>query len=114
MPTAEPNGSSAATAATNTTTTMSFTLGIEGDLPSGNHHWDASLTTGRSANVVIQLGSMRLHSYRDVLSFPNFGTNAIFDPNPWETSGFAETSPTWVKPCGVLPTGQPEGSISSA
>jgi outer membrane receptor protein involved in Fe transport len=28
-----------------------------------------------------------------VLAFPNFGKNAIFDPNPWEASGFAETAP---------------------
>ena len=62
--------------------------------PSGNQHWDASISTGRSDNVVDQLGSTRLHSYRDVLSFPNFGAGAIFDPNPWEAGGFAETSPT--------------------
>src|SRR5262245_2737202 len=33
---------------TNETTTMSFTLGLEGDLPSGDHSWDVSLYTGRS------------------------------------------------------------------
>jgi iron complex outermembrane recepter protein len=88
------NAIGAARSTTNTTTTMNFTMGIEGDFPSGNHHWDASITTGRSDNVVNQLGSTRLHSYRDVLAFPNFGTNAIFDPNPWESGGFAETAPT--------------------
>ena len=88
------NAIGAARSTTNTSTTMNFTMGIEGDLPSGNSHWDASITTGRSDNVVDQLGSTRLHSYRDVLSYPNFGTNAIFDPNPWEAGGFAETSPT--------------------
>jgi iron complex outermembrane recepter protein len=87
------NALGAGRSTTNTTTTMSFSMGIEGDLPSGNHSWDVTLTTGRSDNTVNQLGSMRLHSYRDVLTFPNFGRNAIFDPNPWETSGFAETAP---------------------
>jgi len=78
----------------NITTTMSFTIGLEGDLPSGNHSWDVSLTTGRSDNVVNQLGSMRLTTYRDVLASPNFGRNAIFDVNPWEFGGFAESIPT--------------------
>ena len=49
-------------------------------LPSGDHSWDVSLSTGRSDNTVNQLGSMRLHSYRDVLASPNFGRNATFDP----------------------------------
>jgi outer membrane receptor protein involved in Fe transport len=88
------NALGAGRSTTNTTTTMSFTMGLEGDFPSGDQHWDVSLTTGRSDNVVNQLGSMRLHSYRDVVAFPNFGKNAIFDPNPWEAGGFAETSPT--------------------
>ena len=77
------NAIGAARSTTNTSTTMNFTMGIEGDFPSGNQHWDASISTGRSDNVVDQLGSTRLHSYRDVLSFPNFGAGAIFDPNPW-------------------------------
>jgi outer membrane receptor protein involved in Fe transport len=87
------NALGAARSTTNTTTTMSFSLGLEGDFPSGNHSWDVSLATGRSDNTVNQLGSMRLHSYRDVLAYPNWGMNAIFDPNPWEASGFAETNP---------------------
>ena len=73
---------------------MNFTLGIEGDFPSGNQHWDASITTGRSDNVVDQLGSARLTSYRDVLTSPNFGAGATFDQNPWEAAGFAESTPT--------------------
>jgi outer membrane receptor protein involved in Fe transport len=81
-------------ATTNVTTTMSFSIGLEGDLPSGDHSWDVSVYTGRSDNTVNQLGSMRLTSYRDVLSSPNFGRNAIFDPNPWEFAGFAESIPT--------------------
>jgi iron complex outermembrane recepter protein len=78
----------------NITTTMSFTLGVEGQLPSGNHSWDVSLTTGRSDNIVNQLGSMRLTTYRDVLASPNYGRNATFDVNPWEFGGFAESIPT--------------------
>jgi iron complex outermembrane recepter protein len=79
---------------TNTTTTMSFTLGLEGDFPSGDHQWDMSLYTGRSDNTVNQLGSMRLTTYRDLLASPNYGKGAIFDPNPWEFAGFAESVPT--------------------
>jgi outer membrane receptor protein involved in Fe transport len=79
---------------TNVSQTMSFTLGLEGDLPSGDHQWDVSLYTGRADNTVNQLGSMRLTTYRDVLSSPNFGRGATFDTNPWETSGFAESTPT--------------------
>jgi outer membrane receptor protein involved in Fe transport len=79
---------------TNVSQTMSFTVGVEGELPSGKHSWDVSLYTGRADNTVNQLGSMRLTSYRDVLSSPNFGRGATFDSNPWETSGFAESTPT--------------------
>jgi iron complex outermembrane recepter protein len=79
---------------TNTTTTMSFTLGLEGDLPSGDHSWDVSIYTGRSDNTVNQLGSMRLETYRDVLASPNWGRNATFDVNPWEFGNFAEGIPT--------------------
>jgi outer membrane receptor protein involved in Fe transport len=78
----------------NITQTMSFTLGVEGDLPSGDHSWDVSLYTGRSDNTVNQLGSMRLTTYRDVLSSPNFGRGSTFDSNPWEAGGFAEANPT--------------------
>jgi iron complex outermembrane recepter protein len=79
---------------TNETTTMSFTLGLEGDLPSGDHSWDVSLYTGRSDNTVNQLGSMRLTSYRDVITSPNWGRNMTYDSNPWEFGGFAEASST--------------------
>jgi iron complex outermembrane receptor protein len=79
---------------TNVTTTMSFTLGLEGDLPSGKHSWDVSLYTGRSDNVVNQLGSMSLVAYRNILSSPNWGRNFTFDQNPWEFGGFAESTPS--------------------
>jgi iron complex outermembrane recepter protein len=88
------NALGAARSTTNTSTTMNFTLGIEGDFPSGNQHWDASITTGRSDNIVNQLGSARLTSYRDILTSPNFGAGATFDQNPWEAAGFAESTPT--------------------
>jgi outer membrane receptor protein involved in Fe transport len=77
----------------NVTTTMSFSLGLEGDLPSGAHSWDMSVYTGRSDNTVNQLGSVRLRTYRDILTYPNFGRNARPDQNPWET-GFNESTPT--------------------
>jgi outer membrane receptor protein involved in Fe transport len=88
------NALGAGRSTTNTTTVMNFTLGIEGDFPSGNQHWDASITTGRSDNTVNQLGSARLTSYRDILTSPNFGAGATFDQNPWEAAGFAESTPT--------------------
>jgi iron complex outermembrane receptor protein len=88
------NALGAGRSTTNVTQTMSFTVGVEGDLPSGNHQWDVALYTGRSDNTVNQLGSMRLTTYRDVLSSPNFGRGATFDSNPWESSGFAESTAT--------------------
>jgi outer membrane receptor protein involved in Fe transport len=84
------NALGAGRSTTNETTTMSFTLGLEGDLPSGDHSWDVSIYTGRSDNTVNQLGSMRLTSYRDVLTSPNFGYNMTYDSNPWENGNFAE------------------------
>jgi outer membrane receptor protein involved in Fe transport len=78
---------------TNTTTTMQFSLGLEGEMPSGDDLWDVTLSTGRSDNVVNQLGSVRLSSLRALYLFPNYGRGAIFDPNPTH-SGFAESTPT--------------------
>jgi outer membrane receptor protein involved in Fe transport len=74
----------------NISTVMSFAIGLEGDFASGNHSWDTSLYTGRSDNIVNQLGSTRLSTYRDIMAYPNFGRNARFDSNPWEFGGFAE------------------------
>jgi outer membrane receptor protein involved in Fe transport len=84
----------AARSATNTTTTMSFTLGLEGEMPSGDHSWDVSLYTGRSDNVAQQIGSTRLTTYRDILANPNYGRGSAFDQNPHESGGFAEVIPT--------------------
>lgn len=92
----------------NVTTTMTFALGVEGELGS-KHNWDVSLSTGRSDNVVNQLGSMRLTSYREVLASPNFGRNAIFDPNPWEAGGFAESVPTCTSGLPVMSDFEPSG-----
>jgi len=78
---------------TNTTTTMQFSLGLEGELSSGDDFWDVTVSTGRSDNVVNQLGSVRLSSLRALYLFPNYGRGAIFDPNPTH-SGFAESTPT--------------------
>ncbi len=76
---------------TNTTTTLNFSLGLEGDLPSGNDFWDVTLSTGRSDNIVNQNGSVRLSSLRALYLSPNYGRNAIFDPEP-VNDGFAETN----------------------
>ena len=78
---------------TNVTTTMQFSIGAEGELPSGNDFWDVTVSTGRSDNVVNQLGSVRLSSLRALYLFPNYGRGALFDPNPTD-DGFAESNPT--------------------
>jgi outer membrane receptor protein involved in Fe transport len=78
---------------TNTTTTMQLSVGLEGELASGNDFWDVTVATGRSDNNVNQLGSVRLSSLRALYLFPNYGRGAIFDPNPTH-SGFAESTPT--------------------
>ncbi|HUF71901.1 MAG TPA: TonB-dependent receptor [Gammaproteobacteria bacterium] len=76
---------------TNTTTTMNFSLGLEGELPSGNDFWDITVSTGRSDNQVNQLGSVRLSSLRALYLVPNYGRNAQFDPEP-VNDGFAENN----------------------
>ena len=78
---------------TNTTTTLNLSVGLEGSLPSGDDVWDVNLSTGRSDNLVRQLGSVRLSSLRALYLYPNYGRGAIFDPNPTH-SGFAESNPT--------------------
>jgi outer membrane receptor protein involved in Fe transport len=88
------NALGAGRSTTTETTVMSFTLGLEGDLPSGDHSWDVSVYTGRADNTVNQLGSMRLSSYRDVVGSPNWGRNMSYDSNPWESTGFAESIST--------------------
>ena len=83
----------AARSSTNTLTTMNFSLGVEGELPSGNDFWDITVSTGRTDNIIVQRGSSRISTYRAIMSFPNYGRNAIFDPNPF-AAGFAESIPT--------------------
>jgi iron complex outermembrane receptor protein len=78
---------------TNTTTTLQLSVGLEGELPSGDDFWDVTVSTGRSDNLVNQLGSVRLSSLRALYLFPNYGRGASFDPNPTH-SGFAESTPT--------------------
>jgi outer membrane receptor protein involved in Fe transport len=88
------NALGAGRSTTTETTVMSYTLGLEGDFPSGDHSWDMTIYTGRADNTVNQLGSMRLSSYRAVAGSPNWGRNMSYDSNPWESSGFAESVPT--------------------
>ena len=74
---------------------MSFTLGIEGDLPSGDHSWDVVALYG-------PLGQPRQPARLDAAHHATAtswrrrtsGANATFDPNPWEIGGFAESTPT--------------------
>jgi outer membrane receptor protein involved in Fe transport len=71
-------------------TIAQLSLGLEGDFASGNHSWDLSLSTGRTDTLAVQSGSARLSTYRAMMASPNFGTNAIFDPNAY-IAGFAES-----------------------
>jgi outer membrane receptor protein involved in Fe transport len=82
-----------------TNTTAQFGLGIEGDL--GEHQWEVSLSTGRTDTLAIQAGSARLSTYRAMMASPNFGRNAIFDPNSFIT-GFAESTPTCTSGLPVI------------
>jgi len=85
----------------NTTTTSQVSLGLEGNLPSGNHHWDVTFSGGYTDQLVTQTGSTRLSTYRAIAAFPNFGRNAVFDPNPFVV-GFAESTPTCTSGLPVI------------
>jgi outer membrane receptor protein involved in Fe transport len=80
---------------------MQFTLGIEGDLPSGNHSWDIAISTGETDSLATQRGSARLSSWRAIAGSPNFGVGYIGDPNPFSV-GFAESIPTCTTGLPVL------------
>ncbi len=84
-----------------TTTIAQFELGIEGDLGDGNHTWGALLSTGRTDSLATQAGSARLSTYRGMMGSPNFGTNAVFDPNAF-IAGFAESTPTCTSGLPVI------------
>jgi len=77
----------------NHTNTMQLSLGLEGELPSGNDFWDVTVSTGRTDTQNILTGSVRLTTYRQLLAHPNFGTGFAGDPNP-AVVGFAEGNPT--------------------
>lgn len=76
----------------NHTDTMQLSLGLEGDLPSGNDFWDVTVSTGRTDTQNILTGSIRLTTYRQLLAGPNYGRNFEGDPNP-AVVGFAEGQP---------------------
>ncbi|HLF12218.1 MAG TPA: TonB-dependent receptor, partial [Gammaproteobacteria bacterium] len=92
-----------ARSSTNTTTTMQLSLGAEGELPSGNDFWDITFSTGQTDNLAIQRGSTRLSTYRALMASPNYGQNAIFDPNP-EIVGFAESIATCTSGLPIIDT----------
>jgi iron complex outermembrane receptor protein len=76
-----------------TNTTSQLSIGAEGDFPSGNHHWDVTITSGYTDNLTVQKGSTRLSTYRAMMASPNFGRGFIGDPNPYIV-GFAESIAT--------------------
>jgi outer membrane receptor protein involved in Fe transport len=84
-----------------TSTISNFSLGLEGDLASGNHSWDLTLSTGRTDSMAVQSGSARLSTYRAMMASPNYGRNAIFDPNAYIV-GFAESTPTCTSGLPVM------------
>jgi outer membrane receptor protein involved in Fe transport len=84
-----------------TSSISNLSLGLEGDFVSGNHSWDLTLSTGRTDSMAVQAGSARLSTYRAMMASPNYGTNAIFDPNPY-VAGFAESTPTCTSGLPVI------------
>jgi iron complex outermembrane receptor protein len=84
-----------------TSTIAQFALGLEGELGDGNHTWEASVSTGRTDSLATQSGSARLSTYRAMMASPNFGTNAVFDPNAF-ISGFAESIATCTSGLPVI------------
>jgi iron complex outermembrane receptor protein len=85
----------------NTTVTTQVSIGLEGDLPSGAHHWDVTVSSGYSDQLTVQRGSTRLSTYRAMMRVPNFGRGGIFDPNPFVV-GFAESIPTCTSGLPVI------------
>ena len=83
------------------TSTSQLSTGAEGDFPSGDHHWDVNLSTGFTDNLATQTGSVRLSTYRAIMSSPNFGHGFIADPNSY-ISGFAESIATCTTGLPVL------------
>jgi iron complex outermembrane receptor protein len=77
----------------NYTNTLQLSLGLEGQLPSGNDQWDVTVSTGRTDTQNTLTGSVRLTTYRQLLASPNFGVGFVGDPNP-ASVGFAEGIPT--------------------
>ncbi len=66
----------------NETTTFQLSLGLEGELPSGNHFWDATVSTGVTDNVIRQRGVGKLETWRAMINSPNFGYNWRQQGNP--------------------------------
>jgi iron complex outermembrane recepter protein len=66
----------------NETNTFQLTIGVEGELPSGNHFWDASISTGMTDNVIRQRGGGKLETWRAIIGSPNFGLNWRQQGNP--------------------------------
>jgi len=77
----------------NYTNTMQLSLGLEGELPSGDDFWDITVSTGRTDAQNTLTGSIRLTTYRQLMASPNYGVGFVGDPNPFST-GFAEGIPT--------------------
>ena len=66
----------------NETTTYQLTFGLEGELPSGNHFWDATISTGATDNVIRQRGVSKLETWRAIIGSPNFGYGWRQQGNP--------------------------------
>ncbi len=76
----------------NYTSSMQISLGVEGELSSGDS-WDVTLSTGRTDAQNTLTGNIRLTTYRQLMATPNYGVGFVGDPNPFST-GFAEGIPT--------------------
>jgi iron complex outermembrane recepter protein len=66
----------------NNTSTFQIMMGLEGELPSGNHFWDVTVSHGQTENVVNLGGNARLEAWRALVGAPNFGVAFSQQGNP--------------------------------
>jgi len=66
----------------NNTSTFQLLLGLQGELPSGDHSWDVTFSHGQTENVVNLGGNVRLEAWRALVTSPNFGVAFSRQGNP--------------------------------
>jgi len=59
----------------NSTQSFQLSLGLEGELPVGEHFWDVSYSVGETENLIRTGGAGKLETWRAIIASPNFGVN---------------------------------------